>query len=118
MTATPAPAQPSFAELVLAVDVPALARKIQQQGSRAAMGASTVEIVAMAVQITDLNPIVSDTFDLLVTADALHDERDPAAREVLRASVHKKIRAIAEALLALGYGQQSPTTTEKEQGNG
>lgn len=103
---------PSFAEQVLAVDVPALARRIQQQGSRAAIQASTVEIVAMAVQINDLTPVVASTFDLLVSANQLHDERDQHKRRMLRDLVLRQIDDIASALIALGYDK--PTTTEEK----
>ena len=110
------PAHPTFAEQVLAVDVPALARRIQEQGSRAAIQASTVEILAMAVQLNDLNPIVEKVFKLFTTADALQAQRDPKARAPLRGEVSELIYDIADALTALGYPK--PPTTNQEKTNG
>jgi hypothetical protein len=104
------PAQPTFAEQVLAVDVPALARRIQEQGSRAAIQASTIEILAMAVQLNDLTPVASNIFDLFTTANKLQAETDQTRRRALRAVVLQKIDVIAAAVLALGYGKESTTT--------
>lgn len=113
--ATLAPGDPSFAEMVCAVDVPALAKRIQQQGSRAAIQASTIEILAMAVQLNDLNPIVEKVFTLFATADVLQATRDPQARAPLKAEVSELIFEIADALTALGYPK--PTTTNQEKTN-
>lgn len=114
--ATLAPGDLTFAEMVNAVDVPALARRIQSQGSRAAIQASTVEILAMAVQLNDLNPIVEKVFKLFTTADALQAQRDPKARAPLRGEVSELIYDIADALTALGYPK--PPTTNQEKTNG
>lgn len=115
--ATLTPLGPTFAEQVLAVDVPALAKRIQEQGSRAAIQASTVEIMAMAVQLNDLTPIASNIFDLFTTANELQAATDQTKRRELRGVVLRKIDDIAAAVIALGYGKE-PTTTNEEKTNG
>ncbi|MGL5166664.1 MAG: hypothetical protein ACRC9K_12330 [Afipia sp.] len=110
------PTHPTFSEQVLAVDVPVLAQRILDGGSRGAIQASTIEIVAMALQLNDMDAVVTATFNMMVSANRLYDEKDPTKREALRELVLIQIKAIEETLIRLGY--DNPPTTNEEKTNG
>ena len=106
---------PSFADQVAAIDAIAVAARIIAQGPRAAIGASTHEIVAMAVRLVALNRLADLTYDLLITVDQV--PTDPRALSALKALVDTKINAVGVSLEALGYAQPE-TAQEKSDGQG
>jgi hypothetical protein len=109
---------PSFADQVAAIDAIDVAGRIIAQGPRAAIGASTHEIVAMAVRLVALHRLADLTFDMLITVDQVPAVRtDPQALKALKALVDTKINAVGVSLEALGYGQPA-TEEEKTDGQG
>lgn len=98
------PGPPTLADQVAAVDAVAVAaRIIATQSTRAAIGASTTEIIAMARLAIQLVKLADLTFDMLTTADAAQDETRPDQKLRLRHAVKLKISDVGAALEALGY---------------
>jgi hypothetical protein len=109
MTAQIPSAKPSLADQVAAIDaVEVAARIVAGQGTRAAIGASAAEIIALAALIMKLAKLADLTFDLLSTADLAVEEKRPEQRKRLTAAVRLQVGDVAGALEALGYGQQQP----------
>ncbi len=110
------PTAPSFAHQVLAIDAIEVASRIAVQGSRAAIGASTVEIVAMAHRLLQLATLADLTFELLTTADLTIAETRPETRKSLTQAVRLKVSDVGAQLEALGYGQsqQEEKTNAKQ----
>lgn len=99
---------PSFAEQVAAVDTAEVAARIAAHGARAAIGASTVELVALARRFMALLTIAELTYDMLATADLLPAQDNAEARHALKVEISQKISVIGASLEALGYGQPTP----------
>ncbi len=104
----------TFADQVALVDAVAVAARIAAHGSRQAMQASTIEILAIAKHLLCLSDLVDLTYDMLAFADVVQGERDRDTRAVLRRELSQKISVIGASLEALGYGQStSPAPEEK-----
>jgi hypothetical protein len=110
MTESPALA-PTLADQAAAIDAIALAARIVGHGSRAAIGASTVEIIALARSVLTLSHIADLAFDMLSAADRFHAERNLDTRRAMRRAVDEKIDLLGASLEALGYGQ--PITNQE-----
>ncbi|ETR79318.1 hypothetical protein X566_01410 [Afipia sp. P52-10] len=115
-TASPslAPASPELAAQIAAVDAIKVAAAIVAQGKRAAVAASTVDVIAMAQLLTALVRITDMTFDMLFTADRLDGEASPIIRRAIADQVRAKIFAVAGELEAIGYSVSNPTITTPE----
>ncbi|ETR79170.1 hypothetical protein X566_15480 [Afipia sp. P52-10] len=115
-TASPslAPASPELAAQIAAVDAIKVAAAIVAQGKRAAVAASTVDVIAMAQLLTALVRITDMTFDMLFTADRLDGEASPIVRRAIADQVRAKIFAVAGELEAIGYSVSNPTITAPE----
>jgi hypothetical protein len=114
-----APAPPSFADQVAAVDAIKVAAQIVAQGKRAALLTSTVEIVAMAQLLDALLRITDLTFEMLATADVAWAAKPGPERRAWVDQLRARIDGVAIQLEALGYGVDRPTiitTTEKKNG--
>jgi hypothetical protein len=109
-----APAAPTLADQVAAVDAIKVASEIAAQGKRRALAASTADIIAMAMLLTHLVRLADLTFDMLFTADALESVKSQAARQAIADQVRAKIFTVAGELEALGYGVANPTITATE----
>jgi hypothetical protein len=107
---------PSFAEQVAATDPAEVAARIAAHGARAAIGASTVELVALAQRFMALLTIADLTYEMLANADRLPAEADAEARRAKKLEVSHQISVIGASLEALGYGQ-SESPEEKPDGN-
>lgn len=107
-------AAPTLTEQAAAIDATEVAVRIMAQGARAAIGASTIEIVAMAKRLMALAVLADLTFDMLATADMVHAQRDPEARQALQRAVRQKIDVIGVSLEALGYGQDTQAEGETD----
>lgn len=111
----------TLADQIAAIDAVETASRIVTRGARAAIGASTVEILAMAKHILQLSTLADLTFDMLSTSDQIEVARSEEERErqrALRNTLAQKVSDVGAALEALGYGQDSTTTTEEEIQNG
>lgn len=115
-----APAMPTFANQVAAVDVLTVAALIMHQGKRRAVQASTVEIVAMAMHVGRLASLANLTCAMFQTFDKLELETDKYRRIALRSAGQTQVAMVGEALEALGYGRDETTqpTTHEETTNG
>ncbi|WP_316200417.1 MULTISPECIES: hypothetical protein [unclassified Bradyrhizobium] len=100
----------TFADQVAAADPIAAATRIAKLGARAAISASTVEIVAMALLLNQLKAITDTTYDLFKTADHL----DGAVCEDVLRDVSAKISIVGASLEALGYGDDVPQQQEEK----
>jgi hypothetical protein len=107
-----APALPTLAEKVAAVDAVEVASRIMAQGSRAAIRASTVEIIALADQLIRLSTLADITFELLTLADRRAPDDKPDQVRALNAAVVQQISDVGAALEALGYSAVPGTTPE------
>jgi hypothetical protein len=105
--------KPTIADQAAAIDAAEVAARIVAQGARAAIGASTIEIVAMATRMVRLAALADLTFEMLTLADELQEARDLDARKVLAVKVKRKIDVVGASLEALGYGQQQPPQQEE-----
>lgn len=114
----PAPAKPSLADQAALIDAVEVAARIAAQGARGAIGASTVEIAAMAHRLLQLTMLADLTFKLLLTADAALAETRTDVRRTLNAAVRLEVSDVGFALEALGYGQNEPITSTKEKPHG
>lgn len=115
------PAQkPTLADQVAAIDAIGVAARIAAtQGTRAAIGASAAEIIAIAQHLIRLSKLADLTFDMLTTADAAQDEKQPDQQRRLRHAVRLQIGDVGAALEALGYRNEQPAPqTEKNDGAG
>lgn len=111
-----APAMPTFADQVAAIDVQTVAALIMHHGKRRAVQASTVEIVAMAAHLCQLTALANLTCAMFQTFDKLEVETDHYRRIALRSAGQTQVNMVGEALEALGYGHDEttqPTTTEE-----
>ena len=106
---------PSFADQVALVDATGVAARIAAHGARAAIGASTVEVVAMASRLMALATLADLTFDMLATADLVQEARDAETRRALKAEVSRRISVVGASLEALGYGQPQPPPQQEEE---
>jgi len=98
---------PTLADQVAFVDALKVAALIMSSGPRAAIGASTVEILALAKHLLRLQALADLTYEMLSAADALQAAPpDLGARTRLRREVTQKIGVVGASLEALGYGQQ------------
>ncbi|UFZ05480.1 hypothetical protein LQG66_03950 [Bradyrhizobium ontarionense] len=100
---------PSFADQVLSADPLAAAARIEKQGARAAIAASTVEIVAMALLVMRLKAITDLTYDMFKAADRL----DSVAQDELLRETRLKISVVGASLEALGYGDVAQQQEEE-----
>lgn len=116
----PASGKPTLADQVAAIDAVALAARIcAARGTRAAIAASAAEIIAIAAQLLQLVKLADLTFDMLTTADAAQDEKQPDQQRRLRHAVRLKIGDVGAALEALGYRNEQPAPqTESTNGQG
>lgn len=108
---------PTLADQVAAIDATAVASQIMAYGARAAIGASTVEIVAMAKRLLALSALADLTFDMLATADAVQAERNLDNRKVLQRTFKARVDFVGVSLEALGYGQQQQPAPQQEEKN-
>jgi hypothetical protein len=112
------PGKPTLADQVAAIDaVEVAARIVATQGTRAAIGASTTEIIALAQMTMRLTTLADLTFQMLGTADAYESANDQDARRALKLKVTQGISDVGFALEALGYGAVQPTTIPNEENN-
>lgn len=88
------------------VDVLATVARILSSGTRGAISASTVEIIAMARFAMDLCAITDLTFEMFLTADSIPDVRDTAACAGIKQEVSDRIAVIGALLEKLGYVNQ------------
>lgn len=102
----------SYPTLIASVDPVEVASRICAQGSRAAIQASTVEIMALADRLIRLTTVADFTFDLLTTADLALAEKNGDTRAELRKLVRQKIDDVGLALEDLGYGRSPSITSE------
>src|SRR5262249_26694024 len=93
-----APTAPSFDDQVAAVAT------LIARGARAAIGASTIELVAVARHLIALQNVADLTFDMLSSADRLLETKDPDLRRAMQRQVRQKISVVGASLEALGYG--------------
>jgi hypothetical protein len=115
----PPPAKPTLADQVAAIDaIEVAARVCASSGTRAAIGASAAEIIAMAAQLLQLVKLADLTFDMLRTANALQDENNPDQQRRLRHAVRLQIGDVGAALEALGYRDEQPPAKQEENSNG
>ncbi|UUO58505.1 hypothetical protein DCM80_04485 [Bradyrhizobium sp. WBOS08] len=109
-----------LAAQISAVDASAVAESIvghasHQAKERFAMGASTVEIIAMAAYLVRLQDVADLTYDMFKTADLMDAEpKGSAARAELRRHTLEKIAVVGASLEALGFGR-APTTVPSQQ---
>lgn len=108
----------TFADQVALVDAVAVATRIEVAGSRQAIQASTIEIIAMARRLLRLNDIIDLTHDMLAFSDVVVAQRDRAVRELMRRELKEKISVIGASLEALGYGQSTAPASAKETNHG
>lgn len=106
MSETQAEGRPTLGDQIAAIDALVVAAEIIAHGSRAAIGASTVEIMAMARHLTRLSDLADLAFDMLATADLIQAQSDPDTRRALQRAVRQKIDVIGVALETLGYGKE------------
>jgi hypothetical protein len=111
-------AKPSLADQAAFVDAVAIASRILSSGARGAIGASTVEIVALAQRLLALQTLADLTFDMLATADQFETVTDLDARTALRREVAQKIAVLGASLEALGFGETQSETTNQEKNDG
>ena len=104
---------PTLADQVAAIDATAVASQIMAYGARAAIGASTVEIIALAYRLQALSALADLTFDMLANADAVQAERNLDNRKALQRTFKARVNSVGAALEALGYGQQPDTTSQE-----
>jgi hypothetical protein len=91
-------------EQLALVDVGEVADAIAGNPLRNAMKASTIEIVALALRLRDLEAAASAAFALLTSVDELAEETCFSLRTPsLRALVERHTEALSSALAALGY---------------
>lgn len=114
----PAPAAPSLADQAALIDAVEVASRIVSRGSRAAIGASTIDIIAMAHRLLQLTTLADLTFKLLSTADLAVAEKRPDVRRSLNAAVQLELSDVGFALETLGYGQLETTTSNEEKPHG
>jgi hypothetical protein len=117
-TVAPAPAPPTLADRVAAIDAVEVASRIIARGTRAAIGASAIEIIAMAHRLIHLTTLADLTFDMLQSADTAQDETLPEQKRRLRAAVRLKVGDVGAALEELGYGQPETTINQTENHDG
>jgi len=94
-----------FPTLLATIDPVEIASRISIQGTRGAIGASTIEIVALAKHVIQLTTLADLAFDLLTTADLAMAEKQPEIRRSLAHAVRLKVSDLGFALEAIGYGQ-------------
>jgi hypothetical protein len=97
-----------FPTLPATVDPVEVASRISIRGTRGAIGASTIEIVALAKRVLQLTTLADLAFDLLTTADLAMEEKQPEIRRSLAHAVRLKVSDLGFALEAIGYGQDQP----------
>jgi hypothetical protein len=108
---------PTLADQVAAVDALFVARQIATYGTRTAIQASTVEIMALAQFVMRLSALAELTFDMLAAADAVRDETNLDNRKALQRDFACRVDLVGVSLEALGYGHQ-PETTNQEKPDG
>jgi len=109
---------PTLADQVAAIDAVAVAARIvAREGTRAAIGASATEIIAMAQMVMRLTTLADLTFDMLIAADAAYDEQQPDPQRQLRRAARGKIELVGAALEALGYRNSPAKEEEKPHGS-
>lgn len=110
--------RPSIADQVAAVDAIAVAARVIASGTRSAMGASTVEILALAQAVMQLHLLAQLTVEMLVTADEAATTTDRAALGPLLETLRNQAEGIGNHLVSIGYAPLQQPTTEKEMSNG
>ncbi|RJF70898.1 hypothetical protein [Rhodopseudomonas palustris] len=110
--------RPSIADQAAAIDAIEVASRIVAHGARAAIGASTVEIIALASATIHLAKLADLTFAMMISADAMRAEREPARRLGLGRVLARQIADLGVALEALGYVTPLAQPTEQENHHG
>lgn len=98
---------------VAAVDALDVATRIIANGARAAIGASTVELVALARRTLALQTLADLTFEMIAAIDGIRAGMPPAELAALRRVVDRKASLVEASLEALGFQFPQPQQGEE-----
>lgn len=99
---------------VAAIDAIGVATRIVANGARAAIGASTVDLVALAKRALALQTLAELTFDMIVSLDAVQPGMPPGRLAEVRRVVDRKACLVEASLEALGFQFPQPQQGETD----
>lgn len=108
--------RPSIADQVAATDAIDAAARVLACGTRSAISASTIEVLALAQAVLQLHGLAQLTLDMLATADQAATTTDRAALGPLLETLQRQAEGIGGHLETIGYAERHHqlTTPEKE----
>ena len=114
MSDTATPATPTLADQIRAIDAIEVASSIVATGRRGAVGASTMEIIALAHLTAQLLTLADHVFEMMQTADALQAAH-PGDRAGMRTIFKQQVSDVGFELEALGYPKLTPTISPSQE---